>query len=388
MSDALGRTYANATSRPSRRPGWKPSWECAICGVPPTGRVGDLDSPGTEDAGAGQVEDAVFRHRLSGNMAGLFQPGRGQHGRCGQPAAGRGPQLPVVPWPGWAGRWTRPNGGSRRRRSVPSSCSSRTRTTFPLRYCRRPSSTRTAPDAANYGAIGATVGHEVSHFVDMLGAEWDAENRMRHWWTPEDLSRFQAAADPLVNQLSGYRPRPDLAINGKLTQTENIADLAGLAAAFDAYRGTLGAKATDRAYVRRQDREFFIGFARSWRGKIRDEALRTQSPRTATPPRASASPPSATSMHGTTRSTCGRGSGSTSSPRRGCGSGKCASPSASFPMNHTPWRLPGPGCVSTRRDIAPSWCCCRSSRCWSRCGPNHSSIRHAGPRPWPGATLG
>ena len=147
---------------------------------------------------------------------------------------------------------------------------------FPAALLQAPKFDPTASDAANYGAIGAIVGHEVSHFVDMLGAEWDADNRMRHWWTPEDSSRFQAAADPLVNQVSGYHPLPDLAINGKLTQTENVADLAGLAAAFDAYRGTLGTKATDQAYVRQQDREFFIGFARSWRGKIRDEALRTQ----------------------------------------------------------------------------------------------------------------
>ena len=146
---------------------------------------------------------------------------------------------------------------------------------FPAALLQAPKFDPTASDAANYGAIGAIVGHEVSHFVDMLGAEWDAENRMRHWWTPEDMTRFQAAADALANQVSGYHPLPDLAVDGKRTQTENIADLAGLAAAFDAYRKTLGSRASDQAYVRQQDREFFIGFARSWRGKIRDEALRT-----------------------------------------------------------------------------------------------------------------
>ena len=119
-----------------------------------------------------------------------------------------------------------------------------------------------------------------------------------------------------------YHPFPDLAVNGKLTLTENIADLGGLSAAFDAYRQTLGARASDTAYVRQQDREFFIGFARSWRSKISESALRTQ---LATQrPRAgdcTASPRCATSMPGTTRSTCGRGSGCISSPRRGCGSG-------------------------------------------------------------------
>jgi putative endopeptidase len=147
---------------------------------------------------------------------------------------------------------------------------------FPAALLQAPKFDPTASDAANYGAIGAIAGHEVSHFVDMLGAEWDADNRERHWWTPEDSTRFQTAADALGHQVSGYHPLPDLAINGTLTQTENIADLAGLATAFDAYRKTLGSRANDRAYVRQQDREFFIGFARSWRGKIREEALRTQ----------------------------------------------------------------------------------------------------------------
>jgi endothelin-converting enzyme/putative endopeptidase len=134
----------------------------------------------------------------------------------------------------------------------------------------------TASDAASYGAIGAIVGHEVSHFVDRLGMEWDAEGRTRHWWTAEDSARFQSAVEPLVKQFSSYRPLPDLPVDGTLTLTENVADLGGLAAAFDAYRRTLGSQASDKPYVRQQDREFFIGFARSWRGKIRDDALRTQ----------------------------------------------------------------------------------------------------------------
>jgi len=134
----------------------------------------------------------------------------------------------------------------------------------------------TASDAASYGAIGAIVGHEVSHFVDRLGMEWDADGRTRHWWTAEDSARFQSAVEPLVKQFSSYRPLPDLPVNGTLTLTENVADLGGLAAAFDAYRRTLGSRASDKAYVRQQDREFFIGFARSWRGKSRDAALRAQ----------------------------------------------------------------------------------------------------------------
>ncbi len=133
-----------------------------------------------------------------------------------------------------------------------------------------------ASDAANYGAIGAIVGHELSHFIDTLGAEYEADGRMRRWWTPEDLSRYQAATEALVSQYSAYQPFSDLAVNGKRTLTENLADLGGLAAAFDAYRRTLGDKARDRDHVRQQDRQFFIGYARAWRAKRSEPALRAQ----------------------------------------------------------------------------------------------------------------
>jgi putative endopeptidase len=133
-----------------------------------------------------------------------------------------------------------------------------------------------ASDATNYGAIGAIVGHEVSHFVDTLGAEYEADGRMRRWWTPEDLMRYQAATEPLVAQFAGYQPLPDLAVNGQLTLTENLADLGGLTAAFEAYRRTLGSKASNKDELRQQDRQFFIGFARAWRSKAREDALRVQ----------------------------------------------------------------------------------------------------------------
>jgi putative endopeptidase len=134
----------------------------------------------------------------------------------------------------------------------------------------------TASDAANYGAIGAIAGHEITHFVDSLGANYDADGGMRLWWTNADKAKFEALSVALVTQFSSYRPFSDLSINGKLTLTENIADLGGLAAAFDAYRRTLGRKANDKHYVRILDRQFFIGFARAWRVKIRNDALRTQ----------------------------------------------------------------------------------------------------------------
>jgi putative endopeptidase len=147
---------------------------------------------------------------------------------------------------------------------------------FPAALLQVPKFDPAASDATNYGAIGAIVGHETSHFVDLLGAEYDASGRKTHWWTAEDLAKFQAAYEPLVQQFSSYRPFPDVAIDGKLTLSENIADLGGLSAAFDAYRLTLGGRSDDKAFVHEQDRQFFLGFARAWRSKIREDALRKQ----------------------------------------------------------------------------------------------------------------
>ena len=134
----------------------------------------------------------------------------------------------------------------------------------------------TASDAASYGAIGAIIGHDVSHYVDILGAEYEVGGRNRRWWTTADMSGYEAATAALVNQFSSYRPLPDLGVDGKVTLTENLADLGGLAAAFYAYRQTLGGRASDRAYVRQQDRQFFISFAQGWRSKLSETALRTQ----------------------------------------------------------------------------------------------------------------
>ena len=134
----------------------------------------------------------------------------------------------------------------------------------------------TASDAASYGAIGAVIGHDVTHFVDVLGAEYGVDGALRRWWTAEDSSRYEALVAPLVKQFAGYHPFADAAIDGTRTQTENIADLAGLASAFDAYRASLGARAADRTYVRQQDREFFIAFAQAWRTKMSESALRAQ----------------------------------------------------------------------------------------------------------------
>lgn len=132
-----------------------------------------------------------------------------------------------------------------------------------------------ASDAAQYGSIGAIVGHELSHFVDTLGADHDSQGRKRRWWSQADLAGYHAATTPLIEQFAGYRPLEGAAIDGSRTLVENVADLAGLAAAFDAYRASLGAAPVGAEQLRQMDRDFFIAFARSWRAKYHDDGLRS-----------------------------------------------------------------------------------------------------------------
>jgi putative endopeptidase len=130
--------------------------------------------------------------------------------------------------------------------------------------------------AANYGAIGYVFGHELSHFVDTLGALTDPRGAMISWWSATDQAQYDTATAPLVKQYAGYQAFPDLAVNGKSSLSENVADLAGLDSAFDAYRKTLGNKLQDKEYVRQQDRLFFIGYARAWRTRATEQAVREQ----------------------------------------------------------------------------------------------------------------
>jgi predicted metalloendopeptidase len=134
----------------------------------------------------------------------------------------------------------------------------------------------TASDAATYGSIGALIGHDMSHFVDSLGADYEPDGRMRRWWTAEDAARFEAAVEPIARQFSQYEPISGVHVDGRLTRTENVADLAGLTAAFEAYRKSLGGKAADRGLVRRGDREFFIAFAQTFGAKTNETSLRAQ----------------------------------------------------------------------------------------------------------------
>jgi len=147
---------------------------------------------------------------------------------------------------------------------------------FPAAIFQPPFFEATRTDAMNYGGIGAVIGHEVSHSFDNLGAAFDSKGRMRNWWTASDFAHFQASTQSLARQFDAYHPLPDLAINGQQTLSEDIADLAGVTAAHDAWKASLGGKAAPVVGGLSGDQQFFLSFGQIWRTKFREPALRRQ----------------------------------------------------------------------------------------------------------------
>jgi len=130
--------------------------------------------------------------------------------------------------------------------------------------------------AANYGAIGAVIGHEISHSFDNLGADFDSSGKLHNWWTPGDLKHFEEAGAALAAQYDAYEAFPGLHLNGQQELGENIADVAGLTAAYEAYRTSLNGKEAPVIDGLTGDQRFFLAFAQSWRTKMRDKALRAR----------------------------------------------------------------------------------------------------------------
>ena len=147
---------------------------------------------------------------------------------------------------------------------------------FPAAILQPPFFDPKAPAATNYGAIGTVIGHEISHTFDSEGAAFDSKGRVRNWWTPEDLKHFEAATAQLAAQYDTYKPFPDLALNGKQTLGENIADVAGIAAAYDGYRASLSGKTAPVENGFSGDQQFFLAFGQNWGEKTREAALRQQ----------------------------------------------------------------------------------------------------------------
>ena len=145
---------------------------------------------------------------------------------------------------------------------------------FPAAILEPPFFDPRAPAAVNYGAIGTVIGHEVSHSFDDQGAMFDAEGRLRNWWTPADFARFEQSGARLAAQFDAYQPFPDMHVNGKLTLSENIADVAGIAAAHEGWRASLGGKAAPEVGGLTGEQQFFLAYAQNWRAKIREPLAR------------------------------------------------------------------------------------------------------------------
>jgi endothelin-converting enzyme/putative endopeptidase len=147
---------------------------------------------------------------------------------------------------------------------------------FPAAILQPPFFDPEAPAAANYGGIGSGIGHEISHTFDSEGSAFDSKGRVRDWWKPADLAHFNEATAKLAAQYDTYKPFPDLALNGKQTLAENIADVAGLSAAYDGYRASLNGKAAPTRDGFSGDQQFFIAFAQVGASKSREKSLRQQ----------------------------------------------------------------------------------------------------------------
>ncbi|HEY4240086.1 MAG TPA: M13 family metallopeptidase [Kofleriaceae bacterium] len=150
---------------------------------------------------------------------------------------------------------------------------------FPAAILQPPFFDPNADPAVNYGGIGAVIGHEISHGFDDQGAQYDAKGALKNWWTKDDTKKFKAATAKLVAQYSSYCPvaaaggKPAQCVKGELTLGENIADLAGLTIAYDAYKLSLHGKPAPVIDGVSGDQRFFLGWAQVWRRLYRDQEL-------------------------------------------------------------------------------------------------------------------
>src|SRR5690606_3018676 len=134
-----------------------------------------------------------------------------------------------------------------------------------------------ADDAVNYGAIGAVIGHEITHGFDDQGRRFDADGNLTDWWTPEDEAEFKRRAQLLVDQFNAYEVLPGVFVQGELALGENIADLGGVSIAFEAFQRSLEGKPKPRKIDGfTAEQRFFLSWAQQWRTKFRDSRLKEQ----------------------------------------------------------------------------------------------------------------
>lgn len=144
---------------------------------------------------------------------------------------------------------------------------------FPAAILQPPFFNAEADDAVNYGAIGAVIGHEISHGFDDQGAQYDGNGNLRNWWTKEDAKKFKQKTAMLVKQYAAFEPIKGYHVNGELTLGENIADNSGLTIAYKAYKLSLGGKDSPVIDGMTGEQRFYTGFGQVWRGKMRDALM-------------------------------------------------------------------------------------------------------------------
>jgi endothelin-converting enzyme len=145
---------------------------------------------------------------------------------------------------------------------------------FPAAILQPPFFNVAADDAVNYGAIGAVIGHEISHGFDDQGRQYDGDGNLNNWWTDEDDKEFRARTAMLVKQFSGFSPLPSQFVNGELTLGENIADVSGVAMAYRAYKLSLKGHEAPKLDGFTGEQRFFIGYAQVWARNYREDELR------------------------------------------------------------------------------------------------------------------
>jgi putative endopeptidase len=147
---------------------------------------------------------------------------------------------------------------------------------FPAAILQPPFFDPKADPAVNYGGIGAVIGHEITHHFDDQGRKYDPDGKLSDWWTPADVERFTKLSDVLVKQVEAYEPLPGKRINGKLSLGENIADIAGLNIAWDAWQMSLKGKPAPLVDGKSGAERFYLGYGQIWRTKYRDAAMERQ----------------------------------------------------------------------------------------------------------------
>ncbi|WP_276132096.1 M13 family metallopeptidase [Polluticoccus soli] len=144
---------------------------------------------------------------------------------------------------------------------------------FPAGILQYPFFDMDADDAVNYGGIGAVIGHEVTHGFDDQGRQYDADGNLHDWWTPEDAAKFTQKAGVVISQFDSYTVLDSTHVNGNLTLGENLADLGGLAIAYEAFKKTEQGKSTEKIDGFTPDQRFFLSWAQVWRANTRDEEM-------------------------------------------------------------------------------------------------------------------